>query len=161
MKTYYVRSRTGEIRPITTKAFIYPTLRTDRKRPEFPRIQHCTSSWPRWLRSIPADERKNRQVATFCIYEWALKSFLSNLKSRTHVGAAMCVLVGTMTVISSESLKRKFRCMISVIFVQWMRQYWLSWTETRSRLAGIIKLGETCGYEKWHRRFGHTSNKDI
>jgi hypothetical protein len=29
MKTYYVRSLTGEIRPITTKAFICPTLRTD------------------------------------------------------------------------------------------------------------------------------------
>ena len=29
MKTYYVRSRTGEIRPITAKAFICPALRTD------------------------------------------------------------------------------------------------------------------------------------
>ena len=29
MKTYYVRTRTGEIRPITTKAFICPKLRTD------------------------------------------------------------------------------------------------------------------------------------
>jgi hypothetical protein len=29
MKTYYVRSQTGEVRPITTKAFICSTLRTD------------------------------------------------------------------------------------------------------------------------------------
>ena len=29
MKTYYVRTRTGEIRPITTKAFICPKLGTD------------------------------------------------------------------------------------------------------------------------------------
>jgi hypothetical protein len=29
MKTYFVRSRTGEIRLITTKAFICPTLKTD------------------------------------------------------------------------------------------------------------------------------------
>ena len=32
-KTCYVRSRTGEIRPITTKAFICPTLRTESERP--------------------------------------------------------------------------------------------------------------------------------
>ena len=29
MKTYYVKSRTGEIRPLTTKAFIVPSLRSD------------------------------------------------------------------------------------------------------------------------------------
>ncbi len=29
MKTYYVKSRTGEIRPLTTKAFIVPSLRAD------------------------------------------------------------------------------------------------------------------------------------
>ena len=29
MKTYYVKSRTGEIRPSTTKAFIVPSLRAD------------------------------------------------------------------------------------------------------------------------------------
>ena len=29
MKTYYVRARTGEIRPITTKAFLCPKLGTD------------------------------------------------------------------------------------------------------------------------------------
>jgi hypothetical protein len=29
LKTYYVKSRTGEIRPLTTKAFIVPSLRSD------------------------------------------------------------------------------------------------------------------------------------
>ena len=29
MKTYYVKSRTGAIRPLTTKAFIVPSLRSD------------------------------------------------------------------------------------------------------------------------------------
>ena len=29
MRTYYVKSRTGEIRPLTTKAFIVPPLRSD------------------------------------------------------------------------------------------------------------------------------------
>jgi hypothetical protein len=29
MKTYYVKSRTGEIRPIVTMAYIVPSLRTD------------------------------------------------------------------------------------------------------------------------------------
>jgi hypothetical protein len=29
MKTYYVKSRTGETRPLTTKAFIVPSLRSD------------------------------------------------------------------------------------------------------------------------------------
>jgi hypothetical protein len=29
IKTYYVKSGTGEIRPIVTKAYIVPTLRTD------------------------------------------------------------------------------------------------------------------------------------
>ena len=47
MKTYYVRTWTGEIGPITTKVFICPKLGTDliiiRQRPEFPKIQRCTS----------------------------------------------------------------------------------------------------------------------
>ena len=29
LKTYYVRTQTGEIRPITTKAFVCPKLGTD------------------------------------------------------------------------------------------------------------------------------------
>ncbi len=29
MKTYYVKSRTGEIRPLATKAYIVPSLRAD------------------------------------------------------------------------------------------------------------------------------------
>ena len=29
MKTYYVKSRTGEIRPLTTKAYIVSSLRAD------------------------------------------------------------------------------------------------------------------------------------
>ncbi len=29
MKTYYVKSRTGEIRPLSTQAFIVPSLRSD------------------------------------------------------------------------------------------------------------------------------------
>jgi hypothetical protein len=72
MKTYYVKSRTGDIRPITTKAFIVPSLRSDLISVKFfnrqgYRVVHDPD--PRGIRNISDIQWENRQIEIFCIYE--------------------------------------------------------------------------------------------
>ena len=79
------------------------------QRPEFPRIQRCTSPWSRWIRNISAHQWENRQIPI-------LFAFLSEHSNLFY-------------------LKAEF--------------------------MSAQQFGKSSGYEKWHRRLGHTSNKDI
>jgi len=111
MKTYYVRSRTGEIRPITTKAFICPTLRTDLlsvKGLNFQGYSIIHHPDPEESGVFPLIKGKTDKSQSF-----AFMSEHSNL-------------------------------------------FYL-----KAELMSAQQFGKTSGYEKWHRRLGHTSNKDI
>ncbi len=111
MKTYYVRLRTGEIRLITTKAFICPTLRTDLlsvKGLNFQGYSIIHHPDPEESGVFPLIKGKTDKSQSF-----AFMSEHSNL-------------------------------------------FYL-----KAELMSAQQFGKTSGYEKWHRRLGHTSNKDI
>ncbi len=72
MKTYYVKSRTGEIHPITTKASIVPSLRSDlisvkSLNRQGDRVVHDPESEESGI--CPIFNGKNRQIEVFCIDE--------------------------------------------------------------------------------------------
>ncbi len=110
MKTYYVRSRTRENCPLTTKAIIVPSLRSDLicRIPQPSRIQSNPWSWSWGIRNIPNIQWKNSQIEIFCIYEWSLKK----------------------NYIKAEAMSEQ-------------------------------QFGKVSGYEKWHRKLGHTTNREI
>jgi hypothetical protein len=90
MKTYYVRSRTGEIRLITTKAFICPTLRTDLlsvKGLNFQGYSIIHHPDPEESGVFPLIKGKTDKSQSFAFMSKHSNIILS--KSRTYVGAAI------------------------------------------------------------------------
>ena len=95
MKTYYVRTRTGEIRPITTKAFICPKLRTDLlsvKGLNFQGYSVVHHPDPEESGIFPIFNGKTDKSKSFVFMSEHSNFFLS--KSRTYVGAAIRQVFG-------------------------------------------------------------------
>ena len=111
MKTYYVRTRTGEIRPITTKAFICPKLGTD----------------------------------------------LLSVKSLNFQGYSVTHHpdpdeLGIFQILNGKTDKSKSFAFMS----EHSNLFYL-----KAELMSAQQFGKSSGYEKWHRRLGHTSNREI
>ncbi len=111
MKTYYVKSRTGEICPLTTKAFIVPSLRSD-------------------LISVESLNRQGYRVIHDPDPEES----------------------GIYPIFDGKIDKSK-----SFAFMSEPSN--LFYFKAESMLAQ--QFGKFSGYEKWHRRLGRTTNRDI
>jgi hypothetical protein len=109
MKTYYVRTRTGYIRPITTMAFICQKMRTDLSSVKgqgysvgYSVVHHPD---PDESRIYPLIKGKARQTSCNLLHLRVSTQFFDYLNAE---------------------------------------------------LMSAQQFGETRGYEKWHRRLGHT-----
>jgi hypothetical protein len=111
MKTYYVKSRTGEIRPLTTKAFIAPSLKSD-----LISVKSLNSQGYRVIYDSDPEESGIYPIFDGKIDKSIFFAFMSEHSNRFYIKA--------------ESMS--------------MQQF-----------------GKISGYEKWHRRLGSTTNRDI
>jgi hypothetical protein len=110
MKTYYVKSRTGEIRPKTTKAFIVSSLRSD-------------------LISVKSLSRQGYSV----------------------VHGPDPKESGIHPIINEKKDKSK-----SFVFMSEHSIFYIN-----AQAMSAQQFGKVSGYEKWHRRQGHTINREI
>ncbi len=110
MKTYYVKSRTGEIRPLT-KAFIVPSLRAD-----LICVKSLNRQGYRIIHDPDPEESEIYPIFDGKIDQSKSFAFMSENSNLFYIKA--------------ESMSAQ-------------------------------QFGKISGYEKWHTRLGHTSNRDI
>ena len=111
MNTYYVRTQTGKIRPITTKAFICPRLGTD-------------------LLSVKGLNFQGYSVVH-------------------HPDPDESGIFPLINGKTNKSQSIAFMSEHSILFY------------LKAELMSAQQFGKSSGYEKWHRRLGHTSNREI